>query len=264
MPASQQGGRFYLKKGAISNGEEKLNIMTTEEKSRYYEELTQNLRHEGFTVGPRTEEDLLLVELDGRRLCLVLGSGGIRYREEDAAGGVRSKALHTVTDIAQVTAEYMRQIELAPKLTADGLAGDYRQLASFNDVVLAGHPTKCGVQFVTWEKLKNQTILYAGNYFGPGTGIASYTAAKKNFVARSGLIQSGALFSPEQLTEIYRSCGDVLEAGFQLTADQEKYLQGICAQIRDTLPDLDVRLAGQTRHDLPVSGQENLMGYPQF
>ena len=44
-----------------------------------------------------------------------------------------------------------KQMEAAPKLTASGLTGDYRLLADFNDVVLAGHPTQYGVQFITWE-----------------------------------------------------------------------------------------------------------------
>ncbi len=38
--------------------------MNTDEKTRYFRELTLNLRHEGFTVRPETENGLLSVELD--------------------------------------------------------------------------------------------------------------------------------------------------------------------------------------------------------
>ena len=57
-------------------------------------------------------------------------------------GDSRNAALDRATGIARITAEYMSQMEAAPQLTASGLKGDYRLLADFNDVVLAGHPTK--------------------------------------------------------------------------------------------------------------------------
>ena len=46
--------------------------MNADEKSRYFQELSRNLRHEGLTVKPETEEGLLPVELDGQRLCFAL------------------------------------------------------------------------------------------------------------------------------------------------------------------------------------------------
>ena len=45
----------------------------------------------------------------------------------------------------------MAILEYAPQLKASGLVGGYRVLADFGDAVLAGRPTECGVQFVTWE-----------------------------------------------------------------------------------------------------------------
>ena len=144
--------------------------MNTEEKSRYFQELTLNLQHEGFVVNPETEEGLMPVELDGQRLCLALDTGAVRYWKEDVADDRRSAALDRVTDDAKITAEYMRQMEAAPQLTASGLTGDYRLLAEFNDTVLAGHPSKYGIQFVTWEWVRDHTALYQGNYYGPEGG----------------------------------------------------------------------------------------------
>ena len=86
-----------------------------------------------------------------------------------------------MTDIAKITAEYMRLLEAAPHLTASGLTGDYRLLAEFNDVVLAGHPTQYGVQFITWERVQNRTALYQGDYYGPGCGDKCYLNAKRRF-----------------------------------------------------------------------------------
>ena len=116
--------------------------MNTDEKNKYFQELSRNLRHEGLIVKPETEEGLLPVELDGQRLCLALDTGAVRYWKEDVADDRRSAALNKVTDVAKITAEYMRQMEAAPQLTASSLTGDYRLLAEFNDTVLAGHPSK--------------------------------------------------------------------------------------------------------------------------
>ncbi len=188
--------------------------MNTDEKTRYFRELTLNLRHEGFTVRPETENGLLSVELDDQCLCQVTETGGVRYRKEDVANDIRSEALDKVADTARTTAEYMRQLETAPLLTANGLVGNYRLLAEFSNVVLTGHPTSYGVQFVTWERVQNRTALHQGDYYGPGSGMDSYTAAKRDFVTRSGLVSRSALFTPEQLAEIYRSIHETLENAY--------------------------------------------------
>ena len=73
------------------------------------------------------------------------------YRQENV-GSIRAQdALQTVIDTAKMTSEYMAILEYAPQLKASGLVGGYRVLADFGDAVLAGRPTECGVQFVTWE-----------------------------------------------------------------------------------------------------------------
>ncbi len=221
----------------------------TEEKSRYFKELALNLRHEGFTVG-QPEDGLLPVELGGRRLCRAVEDGGIRYWQEDADGDSRGAALGRVTDIAKATAEYMRQMEAAPFLTASSLTGDYRLLAEFNDTVLAGHPTEYGVQFVTWERVQNRTALYQGNYYGPNVGIDGYTAAKRDFATRSGLIPRSALFAPEQLTEVYRSIHETLDSGYPITVERERLLEGVAEQIKRAVPDLRERVSLSNQKEL--------------
>ncbi len=216
--------------------------MNAEEKSRYFQELTLNLQHEGLTVKPETEEGLLPVEMDGQRLCLALETGGVRYWKEDAVGDARSTALERVTAIARITSTYMRQMEAAPPLTASGLEGDYRLLAEFNNVVLAGHPTRYGAQFVTWERVQEGTALYQGDYYGPGAGTASYNAAKQDFAVRSGFVPRGALFTPEQLTEVHRSIQETLETHYPLTDERRKCLESAVEQIERGVPDLEQRV----------------------
>ena len=215
--------------------------MNAEEKNRYFQELTLNLQHEGFAVKPETEEGLLPIELDGQRLCLALDTGSVRYWREDTADDHRSAALDKAISITKTTAEYMRQMETAPQLTASGLTGDYRLLADFNDVVLAGHPTRYGVQFATWERVRERTGLNAGNFYGPPGGVDSYTAAKRDFATRSGLIPHVVLFTPEQLTEVYRSIHETLE-NFSITRERQEHLSSAAEQIERTIPDLEDRV----------------------
>ena len=55
--------------------------------------------------------------------------------------------------------EYQKLMEQAPQIIASGLEGDYRALVEFNNVVLAGHQTSYGMEFVTWEWVQNHTAL---------------------------------------------------------------------------------------------------------
>ena len=117
---------------------------------RFLEETATRLRQNDFTVEP-IENHHLPVCWEKGRLCCVSGKGSVLYRQENV-GSIRAQdALQTVIDTAKMTSEYMAILEYAPQLKASGLVGGYRVLADFGDAVLAGHPTECGVQFVTWE-----------------------------------------------------------------------------------------------------------------
>ena len=145
-------------------------------------------------------------------------------------------------------------MEAAPRLKASGLDGDYRILADFGGTVLVGSPSKYGVQFVTWDWDYDRTGVVHGHYF-----MENYDAAKRDFATRSGLIQKEQLFSPEQLTEIFRCCADsVDEDFFELTDTQEEMIRGIQQQIRVCVPDLDERVR-QQEEALERASQEQTM-----
>lgn len=222
--------------------------------SNYFRELTLNLQHAGFVVKPETDEGLLPVELDGQRLCLALDTGTVRYWREDVADDYRSAALDRANSITKATAEYMSQMAAAPQLTTNGLTGDYRLLADFNGVVLAGHPTRYGVQFVTWERSSDRTSLRSGHYYGPGGGADSYTAAKRDFATRSGLIPRSALFDQKQLIEIYHCSVEVQAGLYSITDEQEKCLQSIIDQIELSIPNLGELLDQEQNIEAPEDG----------
>ena len=117
---------------------------------RFLEETAIRLRQNGFTVEP-IEDHHLPVCWEKGRLCRVSGKGSVLYRQENVDSIRAQDALQSVIDIAKMTSEYMAILETAPRLKASGLDGDYRILADFGGTVLAGSPSKYGVQFVTWD-----------------------------------------------------------------------------------------------------------------
>lgn len=225
----------------------------TEKRNRFFEELTICLLREGFTVQPQ-ENAVLPVLRNGLPLCRVVGNGGVRYRQEDIIGADMEQALDQVTHIAGVTAEYMRQMERAPVLKASGLDDTYKVLAEFNDIVLAAHQNRYGCQFVTWAWGHDHTGVYQGHY-----AAHHYEDAKQDFAVRSGLLKKEQLFSPEQLIEIYRCCADTLEAGFDLTYDQEKRIKSVQEQIENGMPDIMARIREQDQHTALPYSQEQTM-----
>ena len=74
----------------------------------------------------------------------------------------------------------------------------------------------------------------------------NYDGAKQDFAIRSGLIHKEQLFSPEQMTEIYRCCADSVDGDFfDLAAEQEKVIRSVQQQIEDCVPDLAERIRQQ-------------------
>ena len=217
-----------------------MDTQNTSRQLRYLEEVRTPLHRAGFEILP-VEGDQLPVHWNGTPLCRITGKGSVFYRREDADTPQAEDALYRVEDIAAKTLEYMTALEAAPQLKASGLDGDYRILADFGGTVLAGSPSKYGVQFVTWDWDYDRTGVVHGHYF-----MENYDAAKQDFATRSGLIQKEQLFSPEQLTEIYRCCTDsVNEDFFELTDKQVELIHSVQQQIEICVPDLDERVRQQ-------------------
>ena len=197
---------------------------------RYLEETATRLRQNGFTVEP-IEDHHLPVYREKGHLCRVSGTGSVSYRHArvDALGA--QDAWQAVIDTAKMTSEYMAILEYAPQLKATDLTGDYRILADFGNAVLAGHPTERGVQFVTWEWDFDRKGVHQGHYFQD-----NYEAAKRDFTVRSGLVQKGALFEPEQLAEIYRALAFVREQDESLSFGRDQELKELMEQVGGRRP----------------------------
>ena len=142
-----------------------MNDHSKDSQTRYLREAAIVLAEEGFQLD-EVHTDRLCILLDGSPLCEVTGSGGVAYRNEDIDEPERIAAKDKVYEIVRTTAEYMRQMEMAPFLKADGLEDGYKVLADFNGTVLVGVQSKHGVHFVTWDWVYGHTGVSSSTVCG--------------------------------------------------------------------------------------------------
>ena len=230
-----------------------MNDRNTEQQLRYLGEVCTCLYRAGFET-TQIEDSQIPVEWNDAPLCRITGKGSVFYRREDVNMPQAGDALLCIEGIVARTMEYMTVMETAQQLKASGLEGDYRILADFNGTVLAGVQSGHGVHFVTWDWDYGHTGVCHGHYF-----MEDYAGAKQDFAVRSGLIQKAQLFSPEQLTEIYRCCADSVDGDFfELTEEQEKVIRSAQQQIEECVPDLDERIRQQEEALEQVAQQQTM------
>jgi len=217
---------------------------STEAKKKYFTETALALRREGYTVEDAAD-GRLKVSVSGNPLCNVTAMGGITYRQENLFSPELEQAKEKVYEVVRTIAEYMRQMEKAPFLQAQGLEDRYKLLADFNGTVLAGMESKFGIQFVTWDWDLDRKGVSHGNYY-----MSDYAGAKRDFATRSGLIDKQHLLSDEQLTEVYRCIHETLDSGYPITVQREKLLRDTAEQIEWAVPDLEERVTLSNQQEL--------------
>ena len=215
------------------------------QRDRYFGEIGLQLRRAGFQT-EEPEDGYMAVAWEGAPLCRVTGGGGARYHAEDIEGDERNEAFHQLLDITHTVSEYMRLMEQGPRLEATGLHEDFRLLAEFNGIVLAGHKytDAPGHQFATWERDYDRTGVIYGHYTN------DFIAAKEDFATRSGLVQKGRQFTDEQLAEMYRCIHETLDAEYGITPEREKLLRETAEQIGRAVPDLEQRVEQSNQKEL--------------
>lgn len=206
----------------------------------YFKELSRILSKNGNETGC-AESNQRSVLKDGEPAFRVESGGFLSFMLGDPERSGTDELYHQVASVAAEVHEYLTVMDNAPLLVADSLDEEYKLLADFNGYVLAGRQTEnnYGCKFVTWQWNYNRTGVTLGHYF-----IDDYAAAKQDFAIRTGLIQKEKLFTPEQLTAMYRRMDNVLEGtDDNLTYEEEKALQSMKEKIEDLVPDLSERIA---------------------
>ena len=198
---------------------------------RYFGELAIALGKEGFSVKEQ-EDDSLSVSLDGKPVGTA-GFRAITYPSDGMPCAPR-EAQEKAWSVIRTVSEYTRLMEAAPLLKATGLEGDYRILGQFNDVVLAGHFTQFGVQFITWDWNQDHTAVSGGCYM-----LGKYEEAKQDFAVRSGLVPQEMFFTPDQLRGLDVCCTSALAHDDTLTFEQGLLISELREQLREIEPSLN-------------------------
>ena len=202
----------------------------TPHKERFLHEVEQKLLRKELDA-KLLDDGLIHIRWNEKPLCSVDRDGIVRFRPADITGPEVDKQLRTVIQAAGQVKEYMRIFERAPALKVVGLDDTYKVFADFGDAVLAGQLGKKGANFVTWEWDFDRNGVHMGHYF-----IEDYASAKRDFAARSGLIEPQRLFSDKELGVIRNACEFALTDDATLTYGDETRLRSVQEQIELLLP----------------------------
>ena len=189
-------------------------------KNKYLTELSRRLSVDGIQSAIK-EDRRLDVFLHDRPVLYVSPASDVFLLPDGSQNEEASELYHQVAVTADEVYGYVEAMEKALPLRASGLHEDFRLLADFGGAVLAGQErgNGLGYQFVTWVWAYERQGVCHGHYYED-----DFQSAKQDFAVRSGLISKAQLFSPEELTELYRATNFLLEEGPE---PEEKPLKAI-------------------------------------
>jgi len=233
--------------------------MLEEQKYNYIRELGIRLKYEGFQTEIQ-ENSLLYVAQYGKHLCKVDENGSIRFHPEQLSENEEELVRGRIKDAATTVLEYMKLMESAPEMNTGNEVDHYKMLADFNGVVLAGHDSGFGVQFVTWNWDQDRKGVHWGHYYG-----RNYERAQHAFATRSGLMPEFRVLSSEQMTEVYRSIHETLESDYPITENRRKLLESAAGQIEQSVYDLKDRVNQSNLDEMELGGDHHVqrMGMTQ-
>ena len=206
--------------------------------NKYFAELARRLRAAGITAG-HPEKNRLTVLLNNQPVLSVSAGSDVFLLPAGSNQPEAGELYHKVAQTADEVYAYVEAVQTAPLLHASGLSEKFHLLADFGGAVLAGRELEngWGYQFVTWIWDHDRTGVSHGHYYEE-----DFQGAKQDFTVRSGLISKAQLFSPEELTQLYRATDYLLDEGPEPEDGQLKALQTSRTKIEYTVPDLAERL----------------------
>ena len=206
--------------------------------NKYFAELARRLRAAGITAD-HPEKNRLTVLLNNQPVLSVSAGGDVFLLPAGSNQPEAGELYHKVAQTADEVYAYVEAVQTAPLLHASGLSEKFHLLADFGGAVLAGRELEngWGYQFVTWIWDHDRAGVSHGHYYEE-----DFQGAKQDFAVRSGLISKAQLFSPEELTQLYRATDYLLDEGPEPEDGQLKALQTSRTKIEYTVPDLAERL----------------------
>ena len=206
--------------------------------NQFFAELSRRLNADGIeSCG--IEDKRLEVFLPSQPVLYVSPASDVFLLPAGSQNEEASELYHQVAMDADEVYSYVETMQNAPLLHASGLHADFRLLADFGGAVLAGQERENGqgYQFVTWIWDYDRTGVSHGHYYED-----EFQSAKQDFAVRSGLISRAQLFTPEELTELYRAAEHWFYEGPELDYKQQKTIQEARTKIEYAVPDLQSRL----------------------
>ena len=259
---------------------------------KYFPELARRLRQQNIETGQPTRSSLPVL-VDGQEVMWIEPSGSIVLKAGALDDPLVDQVYETAIRTSAQVYEYIEAMASAPRLEAVGLSEDFRLLAEFNGVVLAGQELErdWGYKFVTWRRDGNGTGVAHGNYYHN-----DYDGAKLDFACRtkgsprkrpsafvgrggarertqfspqaetkvSGLcpdeVQECRQFSDEQLTEIYRCIYETMDSEYPISEERRAVLSAAAEQIERSVDDLDERVGLSNQRELEAAEQREDSG----
>ena len=219
---------------------------------KYFPELARRLRQQNIETGQPTRSSLPVL-VDGREAMWIETTGSIILKAGALDDPLVDQVYETAIRTSAQVYEYIEAMASAPRLEAVGLSEDFRLLAEFNGVVLAGQELErdWGYKFVTWRRDGNGTGVAHGNYYHN-----DYDGAKLDFACRAGLVQESRQFSDEQLTEIYRCIYETMDSEYPISEERRATLMAAAEQIERGVDDLDERVGLSNQRELEAAEQQ--------
>lgn len=199
-------------------------IQLTQNESVFMGEVKRSLLNSGYNVAKNG--DFLMVSLNGVVIAFVNDIRMINNSNDNS-----DEEYLKIKGIVRNVNEYCNAYEKSPLLNAEGLSGNYHCLSEFNGTMLAAKNGEYGFEFVTWERTFDNKGVTQGNYY------SDYSAAKENFVVRSGLIDKNRLFDVEELENIRKCVNFTARHNGDLNFDDCEKLKTLSGKISESLPE---------------------------
>lgn len=218
---------------------------------RFFPELARRLRQEGIDTCPVTGNRLPVL-VNGQEAIWIHPWGMISINAEVVNEPEVNYTCDITERISAQVYEYTEAMAIAPRLAARDLKEDFRLLASFNDVVLAGQELErdWGYKFVTWLRTADRTGVVQGNYYHN-----DFAGAKLDFACRAGLVQESRQFSDGQLVEMYRCIHETLDTDSPMTRERSKTLMEAVERIESSVDSLEQCVEQSIQRELEAGQQ---------
>lgn len=194
---------------------------------RLLEVLRYELRKESLSVHQPNRDEALVVTENETPVAYIQEDGFILYPAEGVSDSARR-----ISPVIRHVWEMERAYQEAPAMNIDSVS-EYRKLLDYNGVVLAARYDGEGeFTFVHWQYTYNKSAVSLGHYFHKN----AYSAAKEDFLFRSGLADQSTTFQTDELAVIRDA---LLFRGIQdtgLRPEQRENMERVLHRIDTLLP----------------------------